>query len=669
MRSFTFYINVDQCLNMFYFDVFFYKMLNEKLLQVSEVELNKNKGEYSLKHAFHEIRNYLDRFPYSVQDYSIVFGLRMNGDAAPEWEGSVLHRMLNIHYNLKTAGIHLRTRDQVDKNLSMIVLYESALPYEKIHDTAYDVTHDITLLIGSLGIDLKKSADFQYIYDAIRKYLDDSNPIDATTRNFLKDYVESLPAEPLTAEQFIKSDEIISDDADADWINNDQLNSYDFRDSLTVFVQKRIDYYLILCREVNINSQADQQLALLSVVDFITSDNKSILENEQHPSNGRLEIQHKQKWESVKDLEKIRIRYGTMLENYRRRLQSALTVIDQDRIGGTEQIPEEDHPPTLDVKNSFLDQLGSHKVQLQNKLNFFAWKFFGNSAELNKLLESSQKLKDRLDMMEEDLEKYAEDLCDAYQEQLRDRRKKQNQNSSQYDLKAINSALMKYENKKRKVLDKLKEPNMNLSLDFQNQLNLERSLTQFSSEVKTYQKYKSVITVRNFLRLVFVVGGVFSLQYLMAQYYVLTDVTNLAYLTYLGFIGIIFLMCWGAPELYFRKRLKQSQRALRRDLDVYMKGYVSKADNFRIYMNCLNELDAANQIIDNLRRCKIQQEERSRKYIWHKTQIQKHLDKIHYFASLIQSVDDKEIIYPDYLPELDTDEDVIFNQLYWPQGR
>lgn len=666
MRSFTFYINIDHCLNMFYYDIFFYKMLSEKYLHISEVELNKNEGEYSLKQAFHGIRNYLDRSPYSVQDYSIVLGLRVNGDAAPAWEESVLHRMLNIYYSLKTADIYLQTRDQVDRNLSIIVLYESAMPYETTHDTAYDTAKDIKLLLDSLEIDLEKGTDFHYISSALRKYID-NKLVDGITSTFLQDYIDSLSIEPLTTKHTVKSDDSNSDDAE--WIGDDQLNSYDFLDSLLLFVEKRIGHYLILCREVNINSLADQQLALLSVVDFISADDKRISVNEPYLNGNRLRFQNDQKWEAVKDFGEIQIRYGTMLNEYCHRLKAIMYVIDQNNNRGAERIPEYGQPLVLEVKDSFPDQLRSHKVQLQKKLNFFAWSFWGNSAELSRLQESSQKLKGRLDVMEDELKRYAEELCDAYQEQLRNRRKDQSQNNGQYDLKAITSALTKYEDKKRKVLDKLKEPSMNLSLDFQNQLNLERSLTQFSSEMKLYQKFKSVITVRNFLSLIFGVGGIFTLQYLMAQYYVLADLTNLAFLTYLGFIGVIFLMCWGAPELYFRKRLRQSQRALRRDLDEYMKGYVSKAENFRIYINSLNELDAANQVIDQLKRCKIQQEERSRKYSWHKTQIQRHLDKANYFASLMQSVNDKEIIYSDHLPELDPDEDVIFNQLYWPQGR
>ena len=66
-------------------------------------------------------------------------------------------------------------------------------------------------------------------------------------------------------------------------------------------------------------------------------------------------------------------------------------------------------------------------------------------------------------------------------------------------------------------------------------------------------------------------------------------------------------------------------KELQRDMDVFINGYFQKAENFKNYINALNELDAIGAYIGKLEQLKNESDVNSKKYLWHKVQIQEHL--------------------------------------------
>ena len=76
MDNFNFYINVDQCLNMSNFDIFFYKLQKEQRFHLSNVNFYDNKSKDSLQTAMHDIRSFMDKNPFLVGDYRLIFGMR-----------------------------------------------------------------------------------------------------------------------------------------------------------------------------------------------------------------------------------------------------------------------------------------------------------------------------------------------------------------------------------------------------------------------------------------------------------------------------------------------------------------------------------------------------------------------------------------------------------------
>ena len=108
---------------------------------------------------------------------------------------------------------------------------------------------------------------------------------------------------------------------------------------------------------------------------------------------------------------------------------------------------------------------------------------------------------------------------------------------------------------------------------------------------------------------------------------------------------------------------------VKKKIEVFIRGYFEKAENFQDYINTINELDAVTAYIDRLQAIKESASVTSRRQLWHTVQIREHLRKSGYFDSLMYSLD----YSGDYRSrhesvELDEKQDVIHNRLYWPQG-
>ena len=221
-----------------------------------------------------------------------------------------------------------------------------------------------------------------------------------------------------------------------------------------------------------------------------------------------------------------------------------------------------------------------------------------------------------------------------------------------------------------KLLDKLKKPQMNPSLTFQDQLNFEHTLEQCNLEVTFFVKCHKMVKLLNFFLLILIGGGIFFLHYIIMQGYLFSDVEKLsAFLLYIGAVFILFLTAWMAPYYYFKKKIKRTLEELKNKMKLFIDGYFKKKENFQDYINTINELDAVTSHIDRLQSIKESLSVASRRRLWHKVQIQEHLRKSGYFDSLLYSLD----YFGDYRNRhksvsLDEKQDVIHNRLYWPQG-
>ena len=125
-NCFRFLINVDQCLNMSYFDIFFYKLKSQHKFHLNTAQMFGSCAETSLRSAVTDIRLYLDKYPYHVGDFQIIVTMRSTfRNQVSNWEESMLYRLLQLDHELRRARIFINSREQTQKALNLVMLYDA----------------------------------------------------------------------------------------------------------------------------------------------------------------------------------------------------------------------------------------------------------------------------------------------------------------------------------------------------------------------------------------------------------------------------------------------------------------------------------------------------------------------------------------------------------------
>jgi len=112
-NCFRFLINVDQCLNMSHFDIFFYRLQSQHRFHLSQVQLFGDCDDSSLHNAITDIRMYLDKYPYHVGDFQIIVTMRGHFRKDPEhWQETLLFRLMQLEHELRSPGRQLTLCDR-----------------------------------------------------------------------------------------------------------------------------------------------------------------------------------------------------------------------------------------------------------------------------------------------------------------------------------------------------------------------------------------------------------------------------------------------------------------------------------------------------------------------------------------------------------------------------
>ena len=685
MGSFNFYINVDQCLNMSNFDMFFYQLQRERRFHLSNVHFFDDESKLSLTNAFHEIRSYMDKNPFLIRDYRLIFGMRKMRTRHDDWKESTLYRLLKIYYGLIDARLFIRSKDQADKNVTVILLHDTDLTLDTPSLEEYEILMDMEAFMSYIGIEFDHSTTDNDIYDKMKEFLDskeEEKAKDIITRRFISDFFEKnteyLTERTTGLEEFYEEAAFdLPDEFDED----ESCKKKESRKTaihntlypLISFTESLVGYYCVFQKEIDKNALDQNMLALLSLVDYITSDLKP-LEESKIKTNETLKEESRKNWQASNNDDGTQNRYGTMLFNYKNRLQEALDSMQKRLTEFTEgkTAPEFEEPEKLSADEGLNPKNKEYyEGDFKDMLKVFLKGSLRKESALIEWQKAYRGLKEKLNKMEEELELYARDLSQKYKFQLEKRKidalkKEADVLYSQDDIIRKKEVFTK---RQQEILGKLKSPKMNPSLTFQDQLNLENTLEKCNAEVTFFVRCQKMVKPVNFFIFVAVGGGLVTLHHLIMQTYVLGNAEKLsAFLLFTTAAFILYMFAWSAPYDFFQGKIRESMKELQRDMDIFISGYFQKAENFKDYINALNELDAIGAYIDKLEQLKNESDVNSRKYLWHKVQIQEHLRKSSYFDDLIQSVN------PYNMPEdckhetkLDVQQDVIHNKLYWPQ--
>ena len=685
---FHFLINVDQCLNMSNFDMFFYKLESQHRFYLKNVTfLSETPGD-SLRSVIEDIRMYLDKYPFRVGDYQITLTMRQPFRKERTWETSVLYRVLRIMYELKRAHIFVGSKESIEKTVNVIMLYDSDFRVESVSlddywensfETEYRLLLDaLKTPMEQIGSEQEFSAYLQEIYQKIekKKYTDEGVRylLKCFVKRFCSTREETIPYDWETEgdeELDLSAFELLEEDR-----KETRISHLDHSWMLKQYIKERTAGIQIFERLIDRNSRKQMILSLLRIVDFITMGDDMPITKEKDIRS--LYSISQARWKKVWEDENLEARYSKMLWNYQNSLKHALQEAERPYadFGEKEKLPK--YEPPKEIKSSEKRSSSSKEDRLEELsqiLKNFLAKSSGQAAVLKEQWDSTYKtLKDRLGHMEQDLHLYAEDLSTQYKFVLEKRKEEVRRWKTQkiYADRETAKKIVELGMERERKLSNLKSPHMNPSLSFQDQLNMENALEQTNLDIQFYIACLKMITMVNFLILLVICAGIGILQYTLFQVYALQVTgTMLAWLAYSGLCIAGMFLTWRMPFWYFRRKMKKSVQKLQKSMELYVAGFFKKEEDFCAYMNEINQLDYITRYLRLLEGADKEAKEKASKYLWHREQIRNHLDKLTFFQGLIDNYSIFSAHDDDEAPSsrnIEPEKDVVDCQLYWPQG-
>ena len=667
MSIFNFYINVDRCLNNSNFDMFFYRQQKERRFAMFNVN-SADKDAWS--NMAGDIRSYMDRSPFLVRDFRLVFGIRTRRKlpGEMEWKDTIFCQLLSIYYALFEAKVYIRSREKADKSVSLIVLYETDLTPEMPSLGDYDPLIDLQALEQKLGIKLDDSLTGEQLQNTVNE----STNLDAATKHFLNDYAKELLTQGNGPEDVI--DFRSTEEALVSMIPEESPigDGYNF---IAAYIEKLIGHYCVFLKEIDKNTIDQNMMALLSLVDYITSD--LYQGNEEVITNETLKQQSRKLWAQAADEGALIHKYGDMISRYLSRLGDAKSEVGRKLEAMEHEIIDSYHMASEEItetegmsqqnQQKYVDDLTAtlkafHRQSIHTKKAKALWE------------KTYQGLNHMLDDLDEQLKIYAAKLTSKYREVLKRRgdefKRKYQKTEKYYSVTGLQESINTLESEKKSLLDQLKKPQMIPALSFQDQLNMQNQLEATDKEVRFYVKCQAMILPINFLIIFAVGGGLFVLHYLIMQTYALSHVNMAAVMGVCILLTLVlFAACWIAPYRFFQKRIHKALKLLEEKMDDYINGYFEKASAFSDYINLLNSIDEAADCID-LRKEQLRRSKNySKRLLWHKSKIEEHIQRAEYFDNMsaaqpyIEGDEEKISVRP----PIDFEKDVISNSIYWPQ--
>lgn len=759
MGNFNFYINVDQCLNMSNFDMFFYRLQKNRQFHLSNVQFYDDEGEHSLKNALQNIHSFMEEHPYDVENFKIILGMRQIYYDHHEWKDSTLYKLLKLYYSLWDNKLFIQSKDNTRRNVSMITLMEADMSHRHTAIKDFSYSDDILLLIKTLGLDklynlvsegrikitddggaasedqtekttgkssdtsdkiseeytrkierwlskqLERLLEFKEnnsdeksdvpeeileIFRSARRILDQDSVTDRFLHQYFENYVgvsedrvnydydqQTVYASPRN--DFY--DEFgVEDIEDELYEKNRNLNHreisnralWDFMiSSMVDFSQSLTGHYDVFQKELDRNSRANRQLALLSVVEYITAEIRNTNYTGILDKHENLEEENRRNWEQANNNTELRQRYGFMLRSYKEELLSELQRLNSqiESIESRTILPEYDSPERI-MHSNREGNADEYEGTINDLLNDFKKRGKNKNNALSIWEETYNKVQDKINYMEDELEEYAKDLTEGYKNQLDQRRLRQRKTIDLCSQTIVEERIRTTEKDKQKILEALNSPNMSMSIKFQDQLNALESLEKTNKEIEHYLECQKGIQVGSFLFLIMTMIVSMFTHFVILQNIVSgTGEMILEALGFIAFVFVVLLFAWQAPIEYYYEKNMDSITRFESDLDEFLTGYMQKRQQFDEYINSLNQLDAVNSYLELLEKIKNISSLKSKKLLWHKVKICEHIDKLTYFDQMIDDVAyDSSYRKTRKSYGLDENEDVIHNSLYWPQG-
>ena len=659
------------------FEMFFYKLQNEDKFYVVEASFNddmdkseRTAGTSSIQSALYRIKNYIGQSSFLIRDYRLIFGVRQQYKKVVSWRETVLYRLLKIHYSMQDAKLFIKTKDRVDKNVTVILLYDvdNTLDEKNIPDEISDNTPDIPALMEFLGVDWGESGTLpaeRDIVEAMR--LAAQQKKEPVTLQFVNDFYrwymenELYESENETKKRLPSPHRIPLRSNE----EKDRINRFNNIYNIVTFISNAVGAYCVFTKTISSNT-GDHRLALLGIVDYITTGLVGVPDSETNDSaKVTLKSLARENWKNAKDDKVIWEKYGKMMASYEGRMLSRQReMAGRVPTSGGRLIFNTDNPMRLSCEYD----ASQYEEQITNELDRYEKSLYRISSE-SSWEETENKLKAMLGELELSLEKYSETISAMYKREIRQRneeRKAKKEDKKIYDTAQLDDAIQTVSRRKQGLLEELKKQKMAPHVQYQDQLNVDQAIRKCSNEIRYYRKRRMQITAVNFLLLLLTAGVFVLISHLLLQESLFVESMNLAGAGASAAAALLFMLfSWAAPGIYYRNKMSESVNSLKAELITYTRGYTEIARNFEEYMNIINAIDVMNHYLEELGNMRDHCHSENRKYLWHKEAIGRHQKKCDFFRLLYK---DPQYSSEDADIPLNLETDVIHNPFYWPQS-
>lgn len=678
-RCFNFLINIDQCLNMSNFDMFFYELESHHRFHLNNVRFDSDDRLLSIEGAARDIRMYLNKYPFQVSSYRIVVLLRQSGEeveAAPpdspleRWKKSLLYKSLRIFYALQDAGIFIKSREQMDRMLHIIMLYDEDMTVRAKDYGQYEVDDEFDIFLDYIGIKRTGNTDSRAFVEALKQSLTRVEMEEKTAANFLRDFLSSYEPGIEDTEKVMDYNRGIGDtfgpEEDEELLPN-----------LLQEIKTKIDGYLVSRRNVDRNNREQNLIEFLRIVEYLNRDLNEQEDILQDASARSLYQKCLDSWNKVQEDKDIETRYAGRVRNFHERLlimQNEMEFSFFDK-AETSELPQREKPEKGVIESDaqgFSSAERSKKAeQFHVLLRNFIHRHFRISLMRQYWEKTYQELKKDLNSMNVELETYASELSHKYAGEMEKRKAHfRSLNKNHYRANSTTEGkIQEVEYERDALMAELKSPHMTPSLQFQDQLNMENALEQANLDITFYITCMEKITSGCFFAFAGLLLLLVFIHFYSLQFDVFSDGTKMIASLIYCMLAVVFaiFIAWGAPYRYFRRKMKKTVRNLDQETDKYIQGYFQKAELFKTYINDLNQLDECTRYLKLITGVNEEAKIAAKKHLWNKVQIKKHLEKLDFFKGMFELALFKpksgETVFRDHYR---MEKDVIDNPLYWP---
>lgn len=621
-ECFRFLINVDQCLNMSMYDIFFYKLKNEKKFRLEQLQ---DGSEEAFLKAFQNIHGCLKKSPGQFQEFQIIVTMRRPLQTQQSsWEASLLCLLLQLRQGLLDAQIPMERGC-----LNLILLREAEEnrePEQSSYLCSERLEQDCALLLPPL-----------------------TKPEDRAVRSALEDFWKAQPADGLSGQQLSKA-----------------LAEY--------FAELFADFQvmeLLKLQEPNRDPKKNTW-EMLRVVEYITS----ALENTAQ----KLSVRCLEHWNAVKDLE-LESRYSDMLFAYEQLLLFAHEQLERQPLPVAQKQPRTCEKPQGDVWEG--DAFPTEAEQQPDAL--VALDAFLQAKHTTKTVrkaweDTCSRMTRSLRKMEADLNDRTDELGHQYARRSEHRKKDalRRQESRFLADEQTEEELEKLEKAQAACLNTLQNPELSPSLAFENQKKAEAALERANGQILYDLECLKTGTKRNTVIVFAVAYFLTILHYAWLQPFCFNNHVSLPVVLLVGlFMAFAIGAACRLPDLYYLRAIKRCALRLKKELETDVSEYHGRAERLRRYINTLDQLDRTDKLIGIYRDSIEHTRSLERGCMWHKTRIKDHLIKLGAFRSLIDSRNgssracaiDPERCPTEALLTAHCVNDIEQCSLYWPQGR